>query len=377
MKQKLNTYFTAATSYDGDLHGQYLKILSLIKNSDLNLLSGEQTVNQNLLSRDKKLSQRQIFDRERRYIDLSDFIIAEVSKPSLGVGSEITYALAKNKPVLTLVFEGFEDKISPIIAGNPAENLFLEYYNFDKLPLVIRDFIKHVNTTLAKKGKLIVIEGGDGSGKTVQTALLLEYLKKQRIQVKHLDFPQYYHSFHGKTVAKFLRGEFGKIDQVSPYLASLAYALDRLSVKEETENFLLKGGYIIANRYATTNIAYQAAKFTQTKDREEFIKWVYQLEYTVNRIPKENIVIYLAVPWKLGIKLTAKKGARKYLSGNIKDIHEIDTQFRQKVEKMYLELAKRYKHWVIVNCLENKKLLNPQQIHKKVVAVLQSKKILI
>lgn len=377
MKKKLNTYFTAATSYDGDLHNQYKKILSAIKNTEVKLLSGEQVVNQGLLLKDRKLSQRQIFERECKYINQSDFIIAEVSRPSLGVGSEITYALSKEKPVLALVFDGYEEKISPIITGNPSENLFIEYYNFDKLTFIIRDFFKHVEISLAKKGKLIVIDGGDGSGKSVQTAMLVRYIKEKKVPVKYLDFPQYYNSFHGKTVAKFLRGEFGNIDQVSPYLASLAYALDRSTVKEEMEQFLLKGGYIVANRYATSNIAYQGAKFLTEKDRDEFIKWVYQLEYKIHRIPKENVVIYLYVPWQIGLKLTQKKGGRKYLSGNQKDIHEININYRQKVEKMYLSLSKRYKNWIKVDCVENSNLLSPDQIHKKVVTVLQERKIIL
>jgi dTMP kinase len=83
-------------------------------------------------------------------------------------------------------------------------------------------------------------------------------------------------------------GEFGNIDQVSPYLASLAYALDRATIKREMTDFLAKGGYIIANRYATSNMAHQSAKFTDEKERKDFIKWVYELEYKVHRIPKEN-----------------------------------------------------------------------------------------
>ncbi|OGK10397.1 hypothetical protein A2767_02540 [Candidatus Roizmanbacteria bacterium RIFCSPHIGHO2_01_FULL_35_10] len=226
-----------------------------------------------------------------------------------------------------------------------------------------------------KKGKLIVIDGGDGSGKTIQAKLLLGNFKTNNLPVKYFDFPQY-ESFYGKTVAKFLRGEFGNIDQVSPYLASLAYALDRSTVKKEMKDFLTKGGYIIANRYATSNMVYQAAKFENDKEREEFIRWVYQLEYEVQRIPKENIVIYLQVPWQTGIKLTKNKLVRKYLLGNKKDIHEENDIYRQKVEKMYLSLAKRYKHWVKIDCEADKKLLSPEKIHKKVLTILKEKSVI-
>ena len=175
----IKVYFTAATSYDGDLHSHYLKIISLIKNHYVNLLSGEQIVEKRLLLQDKKLSQRQIFEREKKLIEQSHCVIAEVSRPSLGVGSEVTYALANNKPVLALVLKGYEDKISPIIAGNPSENLFLEYYNLDNLQFILNDFLNHIKNIKNKRGKLIVIDGEDGSGKTTQAKLLLDYLKKQ------------------------------------------------------------------------------------------------------------------------------------------------------------------------------------------------------
>ncbi len=226
-----------------------------------------------------------------------------------------------------------------------------------------------------KKGCFIVIDGGDGSGKTTQAKLLIEYLKKIQIPVDYFDFPQYYNSFHGKTVARFLRGEFGDINEVSPYLASLAYALDRASVKKEMDKILNKGTYIVANRYATSNMAHQGAKFKDREKREDYLSWVYELEYKVHKIPKEDIVIYLYVPWEIGLKLTTKKGERGYLKGK-EDIHEKDLDFRKASEEMYLQLAKRYRHWVKIDCIEDGKLLSPEVIHKKIVEVLKNRNII-
>lgn len=376
MKKILSVYFTAATSYNGDLQKNYLKILSVIKSYPIKLISGEQIVNKTLLLQDKKLSQRQIYERERRLIEQSDFILAEVTKPSLGVGAELSHALLKDKPVLALVYVGFEDKISPIIAGNPSENLFLEFYNFDKLPLIVRDFFNHIMNMRAKRGKIIVIEGGDGSGKTTQAKLLISYLRKRNLPTKYFDFPQYYSSFHGKTVAKFLRGEFGSLDQVSPYLISLSFALDRASVKEEMQSVLKKGEYIISNRYATANMAHQGAKFTLQKEKEEFLKWLYDLEYKVHKIPKEDIVIYLYVPSYIAMKLTQKKEDRKYLQGKSMDIQEDNPDYRLVTEQMYLYLSHKYKHWVKINCIKNGKILSPEVIHHKILDVLRKKKII-
>ncbi|MBI3619717.1 nucleoside 2-deoxyribosyltransferase [Candidatus Roizmanbacteria bacterium] len=305
----LKVYFTAATSYNGELHRVYTEIVSEL-NKQATVLSGEQIVDKKKLQQDSRLTSADIYRREFKKIERADCVIAEVSRPSLGVGAEIDYALSRHKPVLSLIHEGYETRISPIIKGNTSEFLYLEYYTPESLPFKINHFMVHLDTMKRKKGKLIVIDGGDGSGKTTQAGLLVTYLKSHHIPVRYFDFPQYYHTFHGKTVARFLRGEFGALDAVSPYLASLAYALDRASVKDQMVDFLTKGGYIIANRYATSNFAHQGSKFPNEAAQKEFINWDTELEYKIHKIPKEDLVIYLHVPWRVGAKLTGKRAAR-------------------------------------------------------------------
>ncbi len=369
---KLRCYFTAATSYDGDLHRYYDHILSILKNTHAEIVSGVQIVTPRLRKRDNALSKKQIYERENKLVEDSDCMVAEVSKPSLGVGSEITQALLKNKPVLALVLENYGNKLSPILAGNPSELLFIEYYNDKSLPFKITNFLSHVEAMKHKRGRLIVVDGGNGSGKNTQAQLLVDYLKNNKIPTAYFDFPQYYLSFHGQIIAKYLRGEFGKVDEVSPYLASLAYALDRASVKEQMQDFLSKGGYIIANRYATSSMAHQSAKLDSVKERQEFLRWIYQLEYKVHRIPKEDLVLYLYVPWRIGMELTKKKGTQPYLKGKI-DIEEADIKNRIISEKMYLELSKNNAHWIKINCVEKSRLLSPASIHKKIISVLKQR----
>ena len=142
------------------------------------------------------------------------------------------------------------------------------------------------------------------------------------------------------------------------------------------DEFLQNGGYIIANRYATSNMAHQGAKFKDIKEKNKYLKWVYELEYKVHKIPKEDLVIYLYVPWQIGRSLTQNKPIRHYLKGENADIHEKDLLYRQDVEKIYLDLSKRYKHWLRIDCVVDGKLLSPTEIHKKVVEVLQERKIL-
>lgn len=373
----MKVYFTASTSFNGDLTHVYQKIILLLKQHRLTIVSGAQIADKKKLEEDAKLASAKIFEREMSSIDKADVVIAEVSKPSLGVGGEIVYALSRNKPVLALIDTRYEDKISPMLSGNPSESLYREYYNADNLRFKITDFVNHIARLKKRPGKLIVIDGGDGSGKTTQAKLLVDYLKREKLPVKYVDFPQYYHSFHGKVVAKFLRGEFGRIDEVSPFLISLAYALDRASVRREMEDFLGHGGYIIANRYTTSSMAHQSAKFKDEKERKEFLKWIYELEYKVHKIPKENLVIYLYVPWKTGLELTKTKATRQYLKGGSQDIAEKDIGHRIASENMYLELSKKYKHWFKVDCVIDGKILSPDIIHGKIVDILKEQKLLL
>lgn len=368
----LKVYFTASTTFDGQYLQQYKKIIEIIKNNGGKIISGNQIIKKDLLKKDKNLTKEQIFKREKERIEKSDCLIAEVTNPSHGVGGEIVYGLISNKPVLGLVYQNKDDKISPMIEGNPSDNFFLERYDLEKLPYILKNFLDHVELVKNRQGKLIVIDGGNGSGKTTQAKLLINYLKEKKFMAKYFDFPQYYTSFHGKTVAKFLRGEFGHIDQVSPYLASLAFALDRASVKKEMDDFLARGGLIVSNRYVSSSLAHQGAKFANEKERKEFLTWLSELEYKVHKMPKEDMVIYLYVPWQMGIRLTAKKTDRKYLKGS-KDIEEKDLKNRVESEKMYLRFASQKKHWVKIDCIEKGKILPPQVIHQKIITVLKKK----
>jgi dTMP kinase len=362
----MKIYFTASTSGNGELVPQYKTIIRHIKNHDVLLTSGEQIITPKLLDDDKKLTSQQIFERQKKRIEQSELVIAEASKPSHGVGGEIVYALSLGKPVLILIDVKFEDHISPMLVGNPSDNLFVEYYDQDNIRLKINDFITHISKSIGRKGKLIVIDGGDGSGKTTQAKLLVDYLKKKQVAVKYVDFPQYKRSFHGKTVGKLLKGEFGNMNEVSPYLASLAYALDRASVKREMDEFLAQGGVIIANRYATSSMAHQAAKLKTDKEKYDFLKWVYELEYKVHKIPKENLVVYLHVPYQFAQELARKRSEQK---GIPLDIAESNIEHQKASEEMYLSLAKKYRHWKTVECVVDDVLLDKSTIFQSVLKI--------
>ena len=220
----------------------------------------------------------------------------------------------------------------------------------------------------AHRGKLIVIEGVDGSGKATQAELLVEYLRKKKIKIKYFDFPQYKKSFFGDMVARFLRGEYGSFLQSSPYLVSLPYALDRASVAEEMKKWLTKGGWIVCNRYVSSHLAHQTAKMSTAKERSAFIIWDQHLEYDVLGIPKEDVVLCLSVPPTIASKLNLKKGLRTYLKKMRRDIAERDVQHQKKASDMYVYLSKRLRHWRLIRCTDRKGVLLPVTvIHTRII----------
>jgi dTMP kinase len=368
----MNVYFTATTTGDGDIE-RYKRILKAIESTKAHITSGKQIISPKLLQEDAKKSPEEIFTREKTRIDQSDCVVAEVSTPSSGVGGEIVYALVHNKPVLVLFYHDAENRLSPMIAGNPSEHLYLEHYEDDNIGIMLKRFFTEVTNLKNRKGKLIVIDGGDGSGKATQSELLMNYLQKEGYKVKYMDFPRYYSSFHGRVVGRFLTGEFGALDQVSPYLAALAYALDRASAKEEMDEWLSSGGILLCNRYATSSMAHQGSKMPKEK-QQEFVDWLDEMEYKVHKIPREDVVIYLHVPWKVGYELTLKKDERKYLDGKL-DIQEKDMNHRQDSEAMYLKLAKERKNWITIECCVGQTIRSKEEIHQELIRALRTKKI--
>lgn len=368
----MRIFFTAATTNNGDYLSQETAIIAELKRLGHSLTSGEQILDHKELVKNAATSAEEIFYREKQAIEEADCVVAEVTKPSSGVGGELVYALTHHKPVLALFYKDAPNELSAMISGNPSDHLFLEHYDEMSLPIILKHFLEQVVIEKDRKGKLIVIDGGDGSGKTSQSSLLITYLSSQGVPVKGFDFPRYYSSFHGKIAGRFLAGEFGS--DVSPYLASLAYALDRASAKEEMDAWLSHGGVIVSNRYATSNMAHQGARLPEG-ERDEFIDWIDELEYKIHKIPREDIVIYLHVPWGIGMELTKKKGGRAYL-GNKQDILEADQKHRQEAESMYLSLARKRKKWAVVECVEGGIMLPKEEIHKKILSVLYDHDIL-
>ena len=230
------------------------------------------------------------------------------------------------------------------------------------------------------KGKFIVFEGLDGSGKFTQAKLLAKYLRKKGCKVAMIDFPQYGEKSAG-LVENYLTGKYGNPQEVTPYIASIFYAVDRYDASFKIRKWLKEGKIVISDRYVVSNIGYQGGKIKNKKQREKFIKWVYNLEYNIFGIPKPDIVfIFKTSPElarKMAPKITDRKKKKKritYLGKRKRDIHEKDLECLSNALDSYLEVAKKFpKDFIIINCMKNNKLLPPLEIHKIILKKLEQK----
>lgn len=218
-------------------------------------------------------------------------------------------------------------------------------------------------------GKLIVIAGIDGSGKTVQTELLSARLLDKGYEVRTTSFPQYGKTFFADMVARYLHGDFGSLSEVSPYLASLLYAGDRWQAKEQIKAWLKEGKVVVSNRYTADNEAHQGGKIKDRNERKRFLEWLNKLEYEVFGLPKADINIFLHVPIEIACQLIKKKPKREYLTGGKRDIHEDNTEHLKHAAEVYLEVATKANNWVVIDGVRNGALLPAEDISDMVWAV--------
>lgn len=217
------------------------------------------------------------------------------------------------------------------------------------------------------KGKLIVIDGTDGSGKATQTKLLANRLEKAGYKVRIEDFPQYGQKSAG-PVEDYLVGIYGKADELGAYVPSVFYAVDRFAASERIRKHLKQGFIVISNRYVTANMAHQGGKIKNPKHREKYFKWITDLEYVFFKIPKPDLNVILHLPPEVSLKLVRKRGPQYYIGSKKRDVHERDIYHLRAAEKIYLSIAKRFKYKVVEGFVDGK-LESPDEIGEKVFAI--------
>lgn len=211
-------------------------------------------------------------------------------------------------------------------------------------------------------GKLIVIEGTDGSGKSTQFRLLTDRLTAENHDFQQLVFPQYSEP-SSALIRMYLNGAFGSNpSDVNAYAASTFYAVDRYaSYKKVWGEWYENGGLVVSDRYTTSNAVHQASKEPENQ-REAFLKWLYELEYEHMGLPRPDLTIYLDVPTDFTEKLLR---SREQNTNTKADIHEADTSYLATCRKMGREAASFY-GWTVIECVKDGKMRSMEDIHEEI-----------
>lgn len=211
-------------------------------------------------------------------------------------------------------------------------------------------------------GKLIVIEGTDGSGKSTQFKLLTERLEQTAQPFKRLVFPRYSEE-SSALIRMYLGGQFGSNpSDVNAYAASAFYAVDRYaSYKQDWGNWYEQGGLVLSDRYTTSNAVHQASKETGEK-QGEFLNWLYEFEYDRLGLPRPDLVIYLDVPTDFTEKLMR---GREAATNTKADIHEKDMAYLATCRQTGRAAAAHY-GWTVIQCVQGDRMRSIEDIHEEI-----------
>ena len=209
-----------------------------------------------------------------------------------------------------------------------------------------------------KKGRLVVIEGIDGSGKSTQYERLKKRLTAGKIEYKYVSFPNY-KTPSGEVIKRYLNGNYGGLDDISPYAASSFFAVDRCAsfLSEPWGRTYKNGGIVLAARYTTSNAIHQASRLG-SDEQHRYFKWLEDFEYGYLGLPKPDEVFYLALPTELAAKHIASRAARFHIS---KDIHERNIEYLQKCA-LTAEMAAQHFSWQKIEVTENGRMLPAAKI---------------
>lgn len=251
---------------------------------------------------------------------------------------------------------------------------------------------------MKRKGKFIVIEGTDGSGKSIQTGLLKKYLtekgykvakdsikgkqvslledyfEEKGYDVKTDDYPRYETSIWGKLVGRMLTGEFGDPLKISPYLTVLPYMIDQYWGSQQIKKWVNQGKLVVSNRYFTSNV-HQVAKL-KGDEQIKYRDWLWKTGWKEMKIYKPDLVVVLLVEPKVSMELVKNKSERNYVGGKGTDLVEKSCEHQQGAYNEYLRMIESDKSWVPINCCRNGKLLGIEEINSLVLKKIKSLEII-
>ena len=213
-------------------------------------------------------------------------------------------------------------------------------------------------------GKLIVIEGTDGSGKSTQFRMLSKHLEADKVSFQHIVFPRSDQD-SSALIRMYLGGQFGeKPSDVNAYAASSFYAVDRYaSYKMDWGKWYEDGGLVLSDRYTTSNAVHQASKVEEEK-QGEFLQWLYDFEYDKLGLPSPDLTIYLDVPTDFTEKLLRHREAD---TGTKADIHEKDMAYLATCRNTGRKAAAFY-NWTVIHCVKDGVMRTIEDIHNEIYA---------
>lgn len=227
-----------------------------------------------------------------------------------------------------------------------------------------------------KTGRLIVIDGSDGSGKATQAALLLKRLRKEGYRARTLDFPRYEANLFGALIGECLAGEHGDFAALDPRIASVLYAADRFESKGTIEEWLREGCVVVLDRYVSSNQIHQGGKISDPKRRSLFLDWLDWMEFGVFGLPRPDAIIHLHVPTEMSRRLLLEKEAtdkKPYLRGGKKqDVVETNGKYLEDSRESALRLVRKRNDWHQVECTRKGSMLTREEIAEQVFGIVSS-----
>ena len=219
----------------------------------------------------------------------------------------------------------------------------------------------------------IVLEGLDGAGKSTQIRMLRQLFADRGVESEYVHFPRFDSPVYGQLIARFLRGEFGGVQEVDPYLVALIFAGDRADAAPQIRQWLAEGKAVVLDRYVYSNVGFQCAKLPAGEERDRLADWIVNLEFGHNALPRPDLSLFLDVPFAFTErKLSeAREGDdRDYLQGG-QDIHEASLQLQQDVRSVYLASAAKDPSLRVDDCSDASGAMeSPEGIFAKIRAEL-------
>ena len=219
----------------------------------------------------------------------------------------------------------------------------------------------------------IVLEGLDGAGKSTQIRMLRQLFADRGVESEYVHFPRFDSPVYGQLIARFLRGEFGGVQEVDPYLVALIFAGDRADAAPQIRQWLADGKAVVLDRYVYSNVGFQCAKLPAGEERDRLADWIVNLEFGHNALPRPDLSLFLDVPFAFTerkLSEVREGDDRDYLQGG-QDIHEASLQLQQDVRSVYLASAAKDPSLRVVDCSDASGAMeSPEGIFAKIRAEL-------